>query len=233
MKIRLVFLLVLSGIMTPVFGNDLDSTEEKIEELAHLKVSSLCEECEISVTPKWIPKRVQHLDSHQITKIQFTQVGLAGGYQTVQVFYRENGEMVSRDVQLYIRIEKPLPVAAKRIDRNEVISGDDLVIRMTEITHLQRIPVDSKEKIVNQSATRLIKKGEVVYASNLQKKPVIKAGDLVEMIYMEGGVEVALNCNAREDKAKGEDIRLYNEKTQKTYIGKVLTAKQVLWEKTL
>lgn len=233
MKIRLIFLLVFSGIMVPVFGNVMDSSGEKIEELAHRKVSNLCEECEIAVIPKWIPKRVQHLDSHQITEIQFVQVGLPKGYQTARVFYQENDEVLSKDVQLHIRIEKPLPVAARRIDRNEVISGDDLVIRMTDITHLQRIPVDSKEKIVNQSAARLIKKGEVVYASNLQKKPVIKAGDLVEMIYMEGGVEVALNCNAREDKAKGEDIRLYNEKTQKTYIGKVLTAKQVLWEKTL
>lgn len=217
----------------PVFGNAMDSSGEKIEELAHRKVSSLCEECEIAVIPKWIPKRVQHLDSHQITEIQFTQVGLAGGYQTVRVFFRENGEMISRDVQLFIRIEKPLPVTARRIDRNEVISGADLVMRKTEITHLQRMPIDSKEKIVNQSAAGLIKKGEVVYASNLQKKPIIKAGDLVEMIYIEGGVEVALNCNAREDKAKGEDLRLYSEKTRKTYIGKVLTSKQVIWEKTL
>lgn len=231
--VRFVFILVLSGIFLPVFGRAQNSSVEKIEELARQEITSLCEGCEVTVSPKWIPNIIEGLGFHQITDLQFKEVGLPTGYQTTKVFYRKNNEALSRNVQLLIRIKKPLPVAAKRIERNTVISDGDLKIRMTDITLLQRMPIDSKEEIVNQSAAGLIKKGRVIYSSNLQNKPVIKAGDRVEMIYVEGGVEVALNCNAREDKATGENIRLYSEKTRKTYVGKVLNAKKVLWEKTL
>lgn len=233
MKIRLVFLLVFNSILLPAFGYAQNSSIEKIRQLAEKEISSLCEECEITVTPKWIHTSIENLNSQKIVEIEFKEVGLPKGYQNARVFYRDNAELLSRDVQLHIRVEKRLPVAAKRIERNEVIFHTDLAMRMTDITRLQRIPIDSKEQILNQYAAGLIRKGNVIYRSSLQKKPVIKAGDLVEMIYEEGGVEVALNCNAREDKAEGENIRLYSEKTRKTYIGKVLSAEKVLWVKTL
>lgn len=233
MKIRLVFLLVFNSILLPAFGYAQNSSIEKIRQLAEKEISSLCEECEITVTPKWIHTSIENLNSNQIKDIRFITVDLPKGYQTAQVLYRENDEVHSRDVQLHIRVEKRVPVAARRIERNEVISDTDLAMRMKDITRLQRTPIDSKEQILNQSAAGLIKKGTVIYSSSLQKKTVINAGDRVEMIYEEGGVEVALNCNAREDKAIGENIRLYSEKTRKTYVGKVLSAEKVLWEKTL
>lgn len=233
MKFRFVFLLVIVGIFLQAFDNSQDSSAKKIQELARHEITSICKECKIAITPKWIPNVIERLESHQITDIQFTEVGLPKGYQTASVIFQENDKRVSQDVQLHIRIEKLLPVAAKRIKRNEVISDGDLLMQMTDITRLQRMPIDSKEEIVNQSANSLIKKGSVIYRLSLQKKPVIHAGDRVKMIYAEGGVEVALNCNAREDKAAGEIIRLYSEKTRKTYIGKVVDAEKVLWEKTL
>lgn len=233
MKIRFIFLPVLSLILVPALSFAQNSSTEKIEELARHQIISICEDCEVSVTPKWIPNIIHGLEPHQITNIRFKQVGLPKGYQTASVFYQENDEDHSRDVQIHIQIKKPLPVATRRIERNEMISNDDLMERMTDITRLQRMPIDSKEEVLSQSAAGIIKKGNVFYNSNLQRKPVIKAGDLVEMIYAEGGVEVALNCDAREDKAKGENIRVYSEKTRKTYVGKVLNAEKVLWEKTL
>ncbi len=233
MKFRFAFLLVFCGMMMPLSGIAQYSSVEKIQELAHQEISTLCEECEAAVTPKWIPNSIESLGSQQITEVEFTQVGLPKGYQTVNVFFRENDEILSRDIQLHIQIEKPLPVSTRRIERNEMISEHDLVMQMTDITRLQRMPIDSKEQILNQSAAGLIKKGDIIYETSLQKKPVVRAGDQVKMIYAEGGVEVALHCNAREDKAKGENIRLYSEKTRKTYIGKVITSEKVLWEKTL
>lgn len=225
-------ILLFSGLLAPQDSFTQNSSAQ-IEKLAHKKVSSICEECEIIVEPKWIPKKIQRLESGQITNIQFRDAGLPRGYQTSRIYYREAGEMRSEDVQLFIRIEKPLPVVNRRIERNEIISADDIVFRMTEITRLQRMPLDSKEEIVNLSAANVIQKGDLIYESDLQKVPVIKPGDVVEMVYTEGGVEVSLSCNARQAKAKGEQIRLYSDKTRKTYIGKVINSTKVLWEKTL
>lgn len=228
----LISMLVFSGFLVPQ-DSFTQNSSELIEKLAHTKVSSICEECEIIVTPKWIPKKIQHLDSGQITSIQFRDTGLPRGYQTSKIYYREGGETRSKDVQLFIRIEKPLPVVNRRIERNEILSGDDIVFRLKEITRLQRMPLDSIEEIVNLSAAKVIQNGDLIYESDLQKVPVIKPGDVVEMVYTEGGVEVALSCNARQAKAKGEQIRLYSDKTRKTYIGKVINSTKVLWEKTL
>lgn len=234
MRFLTVLTLVFSyGLLSCNAGYAQDTVQKKIGKLATQQVLSSCEECKVTVETKWMPSAVSRLDSSQIEQVQFREVGLPRGYQTVNISYQKDGQLRTYELQLFVKLKQKLPVVNKRIERNETIEAEDLAWKNKDITRLQKLPLTSKEEIVGQSVSNLIQKGDIVLQSDLQQLPIIKAGDNIKMVYSEGGVELALDCRARQAKAKGERIRVYSDKTRKTYLAKVVTSKKVIWEKTL
>jgi flagella basal body P-ring formation protein FlgA len=228
-------LFVIFGLLScSLEGHAQSAAEQKIGGLATQQVLSFCSSsCEVEVKSKWMPDKIAGLDSAQIKQLQFNEVGLPKGYQTVNVFFADDGETKSAQMQLFVELKQKLPVVNKRIERNQTITQNDLTWRILDITRMKKFPIAKVEEITGKAAGRLISKGNVILNSDLQQAPIIEVGDNIQMVYREGGIEVALDCTARQARAKGEQIRVFSRETRKTYIGKVLTPSKVIWEKTL
>ena len=229
-----LILFVIFGLLScNLEGFAQSAAEQKIGGLATQQVLSFCSTCQVEVESKWMPDEITSLDSAQVKQLQFNEVGLPKGYQTANVFFTDDGESKSAQVQLFVDLKRKLPVVNKRIERNKTITKDDLTWKILDVTRMKESPITSIQKITGKAAGRLITKGNAILATDLQQVPIIKVGDNIKMVYREAGIEVALNCTARQARAKGEEIRVYSRETRKTYIGKVLNPSKVKWEKTL
>lgn len=229
-----LILFVIFGLLScNLEGHAQSVAEQKIGGLATQQVLSFCSTCQVEIESKWMPDEIARLDSTQIKQLQFSEVGLPKGYQNANVFFTDDGESKSAQVQLFVDLKRKLPVVNKRIERNQTITADDLTWRILDITRMKEFPIASIQKITGNAAGRLIPKGNVILNTDLQQVPIIEVGDNIKMVYRETGIEVALDCTARQARAKGEEIRVYSRETRKTYIGKVLTPSKVKWKKTL
>ncbi|MGD8427247.1 MAG: flagellar basal body P-ring formation chaperone FlgA [Balneolaceae bacterium] len=228
-----LILILFCTLLSIQEGRAQSAAKQKIRGLAVQQVLSFCPTCDVVVESKWMPAKIAQLDSTKIRGLQFTETGLPRGYQTATVFFIRDGSQSQERIQLFIRVNLKVLVTNRRIARNQTINETDLSWQTKDITRMHTLPVVSKSEIAGKAVSRMIPEGSMILESDLQKEPIVKAGDQVRLVYSQGGIEIAIDCTARQSKAKGEDIRLYSRETGKTYIGKVLTPSKIIWEKTL
>lgn len=234
MKLRSVaILLVLFGTIFLQRARAQAEVRETIRQLAQKQIRVQCPDCSSEVTISWLPQALSQVPGRAISRLRFEEVGLPAGYQVASVRYEQSGQVRARQVQLHIRLQRNIPVANKRLQRNQRIAADDITWKRKDLSRMRARPVTSPEQIVGQTVGRMIQKGGVIWPSDLKKMPIVEAGDEVKIIYHTGGVQVALDGTARQARARGESIRVYSVKTRKVYIGKVLTSEKVIWQETL
>jgi len=210
--------------------------EEKIGKLAKDYLENVCEACKVNVAVKWMPDRIMELDTN---KIQFITLAshIPRGYQNARVHYQESesgsSTMQSVDIQLYIQIMQYLPVASQRMFSGQQIREEHIQFQWKDITKMRDLPVTKLEDIRHKVTVKIVKEGTVFYKKDFENRPVIQAGETVDMIYQEAGFKIRIACLARESKAKGELIRLYNKETRTTYLAKVINKSKIRWKKTL
>ena len=226
-------LFVLAPLQQPDEGDAQSAVEQRVIALATARVRAVCSQCDIRVETKWLPDNLREADPAQISLLRFDEVGVPREYQTASVEYTRGGQALTRQVQLFVTVMKKLPVVNKRIERGRTITAADLSWQRKDLTHLRKLPVFSADKITGKAAAGILQKGDMVLLGDLQQVPIIAVGDKVQMIYREKGVKLSMNATARQAKAKGEPIRVYNAETRKTYIATVITESKVIWEKTL
>lgn len=208
--------------------------EEKINRLAGDYLDTVCEACKVNITVKWMPGDIASLDS---TNIQFITLPsrLPRGYQNATVHYHKHDQGTAQhtEIQLYIQIMQYLPVASRRIFAGEHIGEDQVHYQWKDITKMRTLPVAKLEEVRQKVTAKIVGEGRAFFKKDFENRPVIEAGDTVEMIYQEAGFNIRIACLARESKAEGELIRLYNKETRTTYLAKVINKSKIRWEKTL
>lgn len=231
--------ILVCGVMTACllcFGQAKGQSHahQMLQQLAEHQLAQLCGDCTIRVTPKWIPPNLEQADAGAITGLQFADPGLPRGYQAAAVTYRrEKGAAGTAQVQLHVQVQQRVPVLTRRIERDEIVGAQDVILKMRDITRLPSLPLTAVDAIAGKAARGMLRKGQPVWATDLHAAPVIRVGDSVEMIYNHQGLQVAIHCTARQARGVGEQIRLHSEETRRTYLGKVITPTKVIWEKTL
>jgi flagella basal body P-ring formation protein FlgA len=206
--------------------------KQKLEALALKKVKTRCHSCKVKVHSKWISPNVLKKSPHNVKDLVFTKSGLPSGFTTAKVIFK-NDSSPDNKIQLYISVRRELPVARKLIKRGKTIHKNDLVKQWTDISKLPQSPVSSVKECRGKTATRVIRKGQIFFFSDLAGSAVIQAGDHVKMLYKKGGLHINFDCIARETKKTGQKIRLYSKKTDQLYIAKIISKGKIIWEKTL
>jgi len=208
--------------------------KEKITKLAGDYLETVCEACKVNITVKWMPGDIAALDS---TAIQFITLParLPRGYQNATVHYQnpDQGTMQHAQIQLYIQIIQHLPVASQRMFAGRQIGENQIHYQWIDITKMRTLPVAKLEDIRHKVTANIVEEGHAFFKKDFENRPVIEAGDTVDMIYQEAGFKIRIACLARESKAEGELIRLYNKETRTTYLAKVINKTKIRWEKTL
>lgn len=228
-----IILLVSSlAFLYPSAGYGQATVENQLHKLAIEQIRSQCPTCDVQLETKWIPDELRS-SAARVTLLRFEEVGLPRGYQTASVEYIRNGKAQTRQVQLYAEVKRKVPVVNKRIERNRTITPADVTWKRKDLSRMRKLPVLSLEEVTGKASAGIMQKGDAILPSDLQQIPVIAVGDNIRMIYQKDGVKLAMNCTARQAKARGERIRVYSDETRKTYIAKVLTPSKVIWKKTL
>jgi len=80
---------------------------------------------------------------------------------------------------------------------------------------------------------RTLAMGEPVRRSDITTDYLVKAGDTVDVIFFDDGMQIILSATARQNGAENEDIRVYSEQTRRTYLATVRSPGEVEWKRTL
>lgn len=201
--------------------------------LARAKVNEVCTSCKVTVECKWMAPTVAHAAEDMITGLRFDKPGLPAGYVTGKVKLANKPVSATTAIQLYISIQKKLPIAAKQFSSGEPITAKTITWQWKDISGLNRQPVSSLAGFKGQQAARVIRKGSVFFASDLQGPQTIQPGDPVAMQFRESSVRIQIDCIAREAKSIGQQIRLYSKETGRNYIGKIINKNKIVWIRTL
>jgi flagella basal body P-ring formation protein FlgA len=126
-----------------------------------------------------------------------------------------------------VKIFEDVVVTAKKLDRNEKISPDKLVVEYRDVTGFTDIYFKSPDQIGNQRTKSIIPKGRILGRSSLEDIPLINQGDKVKIVAEMGGIKVWACGRAREDGRLGEEIKITNMDSKKIITARVVDEKTV------
>ncbi len=256
-RLALIFLFVLVASFLPVMakgGDGLEASgphhatqqsvvlalgasglEQKLKTLAAEKVKAECQSCRVTVECKWMSPLVSNASPGSITGLYFDKAGMPAGYATAKVAFNDAMPSANAAVQFYISVRRKVPVATANIERGAAVGEADFEWQWKDVSRLNRQPVTSGGYFKDKSAARMIRKGRIVYPSDLLGAMSIRPGDRVTMQY--GGddqaVQLQIACIAREAKGVGQKVRLYNKETGRRYLAKIISKNKIIWLKTL
>lgn len=182
---------------------------------------------------KRIPHSIQDKNPSDIKNIAFAGRGLPVGYSTFDVHYRRGNRTAVSKAQFLVTVWQKLPVTKKRLRKESRLEPELFTTRWVELNSASTEYITSPEETVGWITSRYIRSGEPITKQDLRKPVVIKAGDQLTMHLLDGGLRLSIKCTARQSAAAGEEIRVFNEQTRKTYQVKVLNHEEAKWIKTL
>jgi flagella basal body P-ring formation protein FlgA len=154
---------------------------------------------------------------------------IRGTTAPVRVEFRNgSGDLLKRtNVVVRVKTFDMAVVALRDIGKGDSIRAEDLAVKRVDVSGCKDTR-DSPDELDGVCARVAIKAGEVIRSAVLRPVPVIRRGDRVAIRAVVGNVELASEGIARQDGGRGETIRVYNETTRTSLVGRVLDAKNVL-----
>lgn len=124
-------------------------------------------------------------------------------------------------------LRKPVVVAARALNRGEIIQADDLHIEHRTFDRLENIGLDHTAPLVGQRARRLIKIGEQLGPRDVESVPLVERNDLVTVSVRRGGLTITAAARALAAGSYGDKISLRSESSKETFLGVVTGPKAV------
>lgn len=152
------------------------------------------------------------------------------GSRYLTLRFRVNGSLVaSETIRGSLQATAPVVVAARDLERGEVLSRSDLEIQNLDITG-QREPCTSKSQAVGKILKRGLGSGQIVEMHNLDRQVLVNRGDLVTMVAERGALQVSARGVAASNGRKGDVITVNNIRSQESILCRVVDVNRVLVE---
>jgi flagella basal body P-ring formation protein FlgA len=107
-----------------------------------------------------------------------------------------------------------------------VISSTDVALERRTFTSFQGIGVTASNRVVGQEARRIIHTGQMIKASDLKPKVLVKRNELVRISSTGGGVVLHTAARALQSGALGDVIEVRNEASKQTFWAQVTGLRQ-------
>ncbi|MBN1341939.1 MAG: flagellar basal body P-ring formation protein FlgA [Phycisphaerae bacterium] len=117
-----------------------------------------------------------------------------------------------------VSVTLPVVVAAKPINRDQVIREQDVAIENRDFFHADRIGMIELPAAIGQVSRTFVRKGEMIQRRELKPRPLINRGDLVTVWSEVGGLRVKTVAKALEAGTFGENIEVRNEASGSKYV---------------
>ncbi|MDR8394232.1 flagellar basal body P-ring formation chaperone FlgA [Aliifodinibius sp. S!AR15-10] len=234
-------LLPVDGGVAPVTAHTViesnrqpgDETKQAILKMARqtLRKQFSPEEYRFKLAARWIPGSLLRLDPKHITAVELD--GALEQYTNFRVVCRPRNIRQTEQVQLAVEMERKLPVTSRRITSGEVIAREDLHVQWTRISKNSGTLISDMSRIEGKTLRRTLLAGRPVQQVDIGTEYLVKAGDMVILLFEKRGIRVRLTGKARQNGARNDEIRIYSEETRKKYLGKVIRPGVAIWKQTL
>ncbi len=120
-----------------------------------------------------------------------------------------------------MRVYEDIVTSNRKIDRNSILTLDNLVISRVETTKLAGLTFTNVEDLLGKRAIRPILPNAPITAEIVDNPPAIKKGDFIKIFVQTGNLHVVTKGVAKEDGYLGKIIRIKNIDSNKELYGKV------------
>lgn len=117
-----------------------------------------------------------------------------------------------------------VPVLKRQLGRNDVIEAADLGIKSVPDRLLRKDTISDPSLLIGQSPRAVISADRPIRHSEVSSPVVVKRGEPVQMTYTNAHMSIKTTGIALQDGAKGEMIRIKNDKSEKSVSGRVVAS---------
>jgi flagella basal body P-ring formation protein FlgA len=156
--------------------------------------------------------RVRRASSRPLRGPSVVRVGIDVGGQTQR----------SMSVTADVRILRPVLVASHMLRRGEAIGLESCELVERDVTMVRGNYYVDALMLQGMQARRTLSIGDMVTDQHLQKIPVIKRGDAIQLVARAGRMSMSAAGEALQDGGIGDRIRVKNSDSGKVIYGHVL-----------
>jgi flagellar basal body P-ring formation protein FlgA len=126
-----------------------------------------------------------------------------------------NEEIISNWIVAKLKITKQVAVSNGTINKNQLITENDIRWETREITVFTKDAIWNKHQLVGQKAGRLIRPNSVITTTLLQKKYMVRRGSIVKLFANFKGIIASSTVKALANGTQGDTIRVQNINSKK------------------
>jgi flagella basal body P-ring formation protein FlgA len=132
--------------------------------------------------------------------------------------------MLSGDVGIYGQVV----CAGRSLQRNTILTADDLVTVRREVTMLGSGILSGPELAIGQKLTTSLQAGNIIYSHLLDSPPLVKRGDLVTIMANSNNIQVTAKGEVKRQGAKGELVAVKNLMSRREVYARVIDSGTVV-----
>ena len=121
-----------------------------------------------------------------------------------------------------------VPVLSNAIQRGQVIGQRDIEMISVPADSIRGDIVVSSENMIGMTPKRAIIPGKLLKLNDLQAPIIVERGDLVTMIFDNGGMRLTAKGKALENGARGDLVRVSNASSSRTVEALVTATREVV-----
>jgi flagellar basal body P-ring formation protein FlgA len=138
-------------------------------------------------------------------------------------------EQVRRNLTVQVEVEAltEMVVAARTLERGEVLGESDVALARRDLAHLQGRFCRTKEEVVGLRVKSALRANSPLRGDYLERVPIVKSGQLVTIVAENDVVRITASGRAKGSGALGDSITVQNLASQKEVAARVVDAATV------
>lgn len=113
-------------------------------------------------------------------------------------------------ITLNLRVEEPVLVATRKIDRDTPLDASNVSVEFRETTELNDIVLGDPRRLMGYLAKATIAPGRIITPRAVAMPPSVKRGQGAKIVYTNGGVTITADAVCRQDGMPGQIITAKN-----------------------
>ncbi len=138
-----------------------------------------------------------------------------------------NEELYSNWIVAKLKIVKKVAVSNRTIQKNEMLSDDDLRWETREIDAFTKDALFTREEIVGEKAGRTIRPNSVITSGLLEKKFLVRRGGVATLVARLNSIKATSKVKVLSNGTIGDNVRVMNTVSRKI-LSAVVTGKNTL-----
>ena len=129
-----------------------------------------------------------------------------------------------------IEVWSDVAIAVKPLGRYQPIEADDIVLKKMNLARMPSNAIVCADQVLGRRANRNIAANSVLRSDQVEMPPIVKRGDVVQVVAESAILRVSAKGQAKENGAKGDRIQVMNLRSKKIIYALVVDEQTVAVE---